>query len=58
MAKTVEKISNKIFVKNAQNVEIYQWNFFEVTHVFTPYKMAQTIVKIFKQNFCQKCSER
>ena len=24
---------------------------------FTPYKMAKTLIKILKQNFCQKCSE-
>ena len=44
--KHLKNFSNKIFVKNAQNVGIYQWNIFEVTHVYVPYKMAKTLVKI------------
>ena len=35
-----KSFETKIFVENAQNVEIYQWNFFEVMHVFTTHKMA------------------
>ena len=55
--KHLKKFSDKIFVKSAQNVEIYLWNVFKVTHVLAPYKMDKTLVKISKKDLCRKCSD-
>ena len=73
MAKTLVKIFKQNFCQKCSechdlSVEFF-WgyacfepiqngqNFFDVRHVFGPYKMAKTLVKILKQKFCQKCSE-
>ena len=53
--KTCVTLKN-FFFKNAQNFEIYQWNFIGVTHAFALYKITKTLATIFEQNFCHKCS--
>ena len=57
--KHLKNFSNKIFVKNAQNVEIYQWNFFGVTHVFSEIqaysasKYKEVPIRRFRSSYLQ-----